>query len=639
MRASLDLVPETDVAWVDGRWYARSAAPWLRITGLERWRGRWLRLRYHAGIFDEHVRPLLRFSTGKDDDVTVPMNGALLGVGEWIGRVPDDTVAAAVSPVGRPGPFSFALASAHSVPRATLLARGLMADPRLTLTACGARVIGARAEARHCLSFAALATPMRRYSHWLAARSRPVDLDGFDRPASDWQRGPCVHLIGQTSAEPAAWKRTRASLAAQSYPHWRLELLDAITVEGIQALDPAAPLSILGSPGDIVATIHAGERLHPHALAFVVDHMTTNPLLDACYGDEDDENGEGRPVRPRLKPDPDPIRPGSPDGHADTLFWRLGAAPRTIGALAEATPPHGSLGHVRRLVHRRPTRSPGAPLREPPGEPPPVTVVIPTRDRARLLTACLEGLFTRTDHRGLEIVLVDNGSVEPEALAVLAEAVRRPNVQILPAPGAFNFAALCNAGAALASMPLLLFLNNDVTPLDPDWLPRLAALAVRPEVGAVGGRLLYPDGRLQHGGVVVGLGGTALHVHHRAQGGAGYLEQLETARTVGAVTGAVLMVERAKFETVDGFDAANFPVLLNDVDLCLRLRERGWHSVYEPAATLVHAESASRGRSARPFTLYARERRAFATRWAGVIRADPSFHPALSLTSTEPALG
>lgn len=640
MARALDLTADKDVTWAEGRWLAASSSPWLRAPGLERWRGRWLRLRYHAGLFDEHVRPLIRFRRSAGPDVTVPMNGALQGVGQWIGRVPDGTMEVAFSPVRRPGAFSFALDDARPMGVARLFTRGMLTDPKLALTACGARVIGARAEAEHCLSFAALSTPMRNYAHWLAARVRPIDLNGFDRPPSNWNQGPHVHVVGSPSTDQRAWRRTLDSLDAQSYPHWRFGCLATSSFADTPVLDPAAPTASLGPANDLVVAVRAGDLFHPHALALVVEHMVADPAFAACYGDEDSEDEAGRPMSPRLRPAPEMIAGLASVGEGDGLFWRIGGAPDYLGALAGSAAPFGRTGHIRRLLFRRPVPSAPAPPVRPVSERETVTVIIPTRDRAELLAACLAGLFEGTDHPAVEIVLVDNGTSDPAALAVLAEAELRPTVRVIRAPGRFNFSALCNAGAAQATGAQLLFLNNDVTPLRPDWLLRMSAWARKPEVGAVGARLVYPNGRLQHGGVVVGLGGTALHGHHRAGGkDEGYLRQLERTRSVAAVTGAVLLVERRKFAAVGGFDADCFPVLLNDIDLCLRLNKRGWQTIYEPAATLVHAESASRGRSARPFTLYGRERDAFARRWPDMIRDDPHFHPALSLASLEPALG
>jgi len=206
-------------------------------------------------------------------------------------------------------------------------------------------------------------------------------------------------------------------------------------------------------------------------------------------------------------------------------------------------------------------------------------------------------------------------------------------------PGRFNFSAMCNAGAASARGECLVFLNNDMSVVTPGWLGPLVAEAMRPGIGAVGARLLFPDGSIQHAGVAVGMGGYADHVSHGQVGDyAGYLGRLGVAHEVGAVTGACIAVEAGKFKAVNGFDAERFPVELSDIDLCLRLAAAGWKSLMRPDSVLIHHQSATRGFSFRPFDRYGLERGHFRTRWRDMIRDDPFFHPALSLFSTEPAL-
>ena len=190
------------------------------------------------------------------------------------------------------------------------------------------------------------------------------------------------------------------------------------------------------------------------------------------------------------------------------------------------------------------------------------------------------------------------------------------------------------------SAPFLVFLNDDVEALAPDWLGRLLAYAAEPGVGAVGAKLLYPDGRLQHGGVVLGLDGFAGHAQRVVEADdPGYLGALAWPREVAAVTGACLAVEARKFFEIGGFDEARLPIEYNDIDLCLRLSEAGYVSVFEPRARLMHRESASRGANRWLDARYAGEHAFFRERWATRLRDDPYFHPALSLDALEIALG
>ncbi len=230
-----------------------------------------------------------------------------------------------------------------------------------------------------------------------------------------------------------------------------------------------------------------------------------------------------------------------------------------------------------------------------------VSIVIPFRDRPELLRNCLRSL-RRSTFRQFEVMLVDNGSEDPRTARLLARVGARSNVRIVNCPGAFNFSRLCNAGAAAATGDHLLFLNNDTEVLTRDWLERLLALAADPAVGAVGATLLYPDRTIQHAGILPRNDGMWVHPYrgHPAddpgEGG-----ELRTVRSVPAITAACMLVRRDLFDSVGGFDE-QFPVTLNDVDLCSRIRERGRLVVVTPHARLFHYEGLSRGYTIDPPT-------------------------------------
>jgi GT2 family glycosyltransferase len=184
-------------------------------------------------------------------------------------------------------------------------------------------------------------------------------------------------------------------------------------------------------------------------------------------------------------------------------------------------------------------------------------------------------------------------------------------------------------------------MNNDIEVLAPDWLTVMATQALRPEVGAVGAQLLYPDGRIQHAGVVIGVGNAAGHAHRFLQPEAeGYFRRHALPQFVSAVTGACLVVHREKFLAVGGLDEANFAVAFNDVDLCLKLNARGWQSFYEPRAVLVHHESVSRGLDTDPVgaARFAGELAALQRIWRTNEIVDPYHHPMLSRASEQFAL-
>jgi len=265
---------------------------------------------------------------------------------------------------------------------------------------------------------------------------------------------------------------------------------------------------------------------------------------------------------------------------------------------------------------------------------PKVSVIIPTRNRLDLLRTCIDGL-TRTAYPDMEVIVVDNGSDDLAALEYLA-ALDPARFQVLRDDGPFNFSRLNNRAAKQAEGEMLCLLNNDIEVLTPDWLEIMVRQARRPEVGAVGACLLYPDGRIQHAGVVLGICGGAAHAHRLLRPEAeGYFRRHALPQFVSAVTAACLVVRRTSYEAVGGLDEENFPVAFNDVDLCMRLNQQGWQSLYEPRSTLVHHESVSRGLDRDPIgaARLAGELAALKTRWGtGDMerQIDPFHHPQLS---------
>ena len=223
------------------------------------------------------------------------------------------------------------------------------------------------------------------------------------------------------------------------------------------------------------------------------------------------------------------------------------------------------------------------------------SIIIPFRDEPRFLRACIDSIDRTKGIVSPEYVLIDNGSVQPETTTLLERLGSRPDVRLLQDNRPFNWAALNNAAAVEATGGVLVFLNNDIEALTPGWLDVVCAQVQRPDVGAVGARLLYPDHRLQHCGVVIGLGGAAGHVLlGLREADPGYLSMAITSRECSAVTGACLATRRAVFEGHGRFDES-LGVDLNDIDYCLRLQQSGLRVIYDSTAELVHYESPSRG--------------------------------------------
>ena len=226
-----------------------------------------------------------------------------------------------------------------------------------------------------------------------------------------------------------------------------------------------------------------------------------------------------------------------------------------------------------------------------------VSVIVPTRDRAYLLAQCAEGVLRRTDYNNLEFLIIDNESVEERTHELFERLCREDKrVRILSMPGPFNYAKLNNQAAKEAHGEVLLLLNNDIAVIDSDWLRELVSCAIRLDVGMAGAKLLYPSGKIQHGGIVTGPGTNFIHIHRLAdRNDSGYFGQLALARTLQAVTGACAAIRRSVFLEAGGLNETDLGVAFNDVDLCLRLGDLGYRVVWTPFAELFHLESASRG--------------------------------------------
>ncbi len=263
------------------------------------------------------------------------------------------------------------------------------------------------------------------------------------------------------------------------------------------------------------------------------------------------------------------------------------------------------------------------------------SVIVSTRDRLDLLRPCIDALErTRAANRvSFEVVVVDNGGVEPASAAYLAGLERRGSgVRVLRDPGPFNWAAINTRAALEASGEVLVFLNDDTLAVSPEWCDELCLWALQPQVGAAGARLLYDDGTIQHAGVVMGRGGSARHEGVGEPGSeGGYLGRRQLVHAASAVTGACMATRAEVFRKQGGFDAGRFAVAFNDMDYCLRLGEAGLDVVYTPHATFIHFESKSRGfgdPADRAGTGRAREElNAFQKRHQEALRADRWMNP------------
>ena len=269
-----------------------------------------------------------------------------------------------------------------------------------------------------------------------------------------------------------------------------------------------------------------------------------------------------------------------------------------------------------------------------------VSILIPNRDSVQMLGRCLDSIAS-SSYAHYEVLILENFSEHEETFTYYRQLERRGNVRIVPWTKPFNYAAVNNFGALHAHGELLLFLNNDVEAINPDWLEWMVKHAQRPEVGAVGAKLLYADDTIQHAGIVLGMGGVAGHAHVRFPREAdGYLGGLRVTQNCSAVTGACLMTRRAVFEEAGGFDEG-FVLAFNDVDLCLQIRALGYRVLWTPEAELYHLESKTRGYedTSEKMARFGREYRLFLAKWERYLRnGDPYYNPNFRLDRGDYAL-
>ena len=265
---------------------------------------------------------------------------------------------------------------------------------------------------------------------------------------------------------------------------------------------------------------------------------------------------------------------------------------------------------------------------------PKVSIIIPTRDKVEFLQQCIASIQKLSSYQNYEIIIVDNNSLESKSLKYFNKISKEPNVRVIEYQHPFNFAAINNFAASQADGELLLFLNNDTKVISAEWLESMIEHAVRPEVGAVGARLLYPNGEIQHAGVIIGIGGVAGHSHkHFHNTHPGYFSRAKAIQNLSAVTGACLMVRSEVFNLFGGFDEENLAIAYNDIDLCLKMRQKNLLIVYTPYAELYHYESISRGSDYTPKNIkrFEREGKYMSDYWKEILHSDPYYNPNLTM--------
>ncbi len=459
------------------------------------------------------------------------------------------------------------------------------------------------------------------YAAWIGRYDTLTNADrAIIRHAVDAGGLPELQIvILYDSARAAALSGLLAQLQAQLYPSWRalivLDQAEAAPLGGadtaIIAADrrfatiaPAQLVSSLTAPYAVVLDLSV--TLRPEALFAFADAAAANPAWRLIYADEDrlHENERHMPIfKPVFAPE------------LNRRMAYLGGCVCVGGA--EITGPPGasiaewaaslagrlepaSIGRVTRILFHRDAGAPEAPLRPvptPDWPEPSVAIIIPTRNHAALLGACVDSIRSITAYPAdkIHFVIIDNGSDQPDALDLLDRLGRDTQIQVIRDPSPFNYAHLNNVAAAAAAQDVLLFLNNDTEIVEPGWLQAMAGWAATPGIGVVGPKLLYPDRTIQHAGVVLGIGGVAGHSFvGLAADSPGYLGLAGVTREVAALTGACIAVRRSLFEEIGGFDE-HLEIAFNDTALCCEALRRGNRNLYLGDVAVIHHESKSRG--------------------------------------------
>jgi GT2 family glycosyltransferase len=435
------------------------------------------------------------------------------------------------------------------------------------------------------------------------------------------------------------------------------------------AQDPF-PAGVGLASGEFIVLLLPGATMAPDALFHFVELLNREPATDLAYADEDLIARSGERRQPFFKPSWSPDLLLSMNYIGDTFLVR-----RSLAAEAGAHDPYDLLlritadtSRVRRvprvLFHLSAGlgRSPDAErralhdhlLRVHPGAwtepdadhrrwrvryPLPregrVSIIIPSAGKVDLLEANLADLESKTHYPHYEIVVADNSRGEELQRFVRSSSSGNRTLRYLDyRHTAFNFASICNAAARTCNSPFLVFLNDDTRPIAPGWLGAMVELGARPEVGAVGARLLFPNGTIQHAGIVLGIYRRCGHLFKGLDAAQDHYFGLDRViRNVSAVTGACLLVRADVFREAGGFDAECFPVDGNDVDLCLRIGAKGYRVLYTPYAELYHYESLSRGTVDR--RTHPSEIQEFSRRWADIILDDPFYSPNLTRSGVD----
>ena len=442
--------------------------------------------------------------------------------------------------------------------------------------------------------------------------------------------------------------------------------------------------------GDYVALLDHDDLLTPDALLQVAAAINRQPNALLLYSDEDKINEQGKRYDPHFKPgwNPDLLLSqnyishlgvyqrqrilniggfkegleGSQDHDLVLRFtdglspehivhiprvlyhWRAVAGSTALGGHEKSYAHHAGLQALQQYVV---TRSPDTQVVATAGDyyricwalpspPPLVSLLVPTRDGVDILAPCVNAILEKTEYRHFELLILDNQSSCSRTLQYMQEVSQRDErVRVLHWDQPFNYSAINNFGASQAKGSIIGLINNDVEPINGAWLSEMVSQVCRSEIGCVGAKLYYPNGTLQHAGVILGINGVAGHSHKYLNGDhAGYFSRLQLVQNLSAVTGACLLVRKSVFDEVSGLNEQHLTVAFNDVDFCLKVREAGYRNLWTPYAELYHHESVSRGAEDNPEkqARFQAEIAYMRETWGAELDNDPAYNPNLTLS-------
>lgn len=531
---------------------------------------------------------------------------------------------------------------------------------------------------------------------WLPAwRWSPTERSWAEETLASWPAFSCEFLLAKRHEADSV-----VSSLARLHHQWLKTSWRVVTLKGTlsSSLNPV----MFDSPSEWLAIIDAGDTLCADATFRLAQTILQHPEWQIVYTDEDTLSVQGEHSQPHANPDfnLDFLRSMPYIGNLllirRTLFIALGGFdPQAAGAeeydlLLRAWEKIGDtgIGHIPEVLYHRCQDSRGRlpiPLEGilqaceqslarhlarlnlpaqvlrgpfPPSmrvryeltQTPQVTIIIPTRNQLAFLCRCLESLIQITRYPAYDILVVDNDSDDPQTCAYLDlldnnhEAFGN-RIHVLRHPGAFNFSAMNNRAAACAEGEFLLLLNNGTGVLHDDWLDEMVGHALRPEVGVVGAKLLFPDEKIQHAGVVLGMKGPAEHPYiGLPRDERGHSGRAQLTQNFSAVTGACLLIRKSLYQQLGGLDETDFKVSYNDIDLCMKVRAKGHLIVWTPWAILLHEGSASQKQEVETQTGVAKtqcfdnEQLAFYLRWLPQLAFDPAYNRHLSLAQTDVVL-